>query len=163
MFEVGDYIMYGLTGVCKVEDITDESFRNCNKRKYYVLNPVYSKGTVIKTPVDNEKVTMRKIITKEQVNDLINNMKSIDNMWINDDRVRSEEFKAMLKSGDCEELIKVIRSIYFNKESKKTLGKKSHKVDEDIMKEAERLINEEFSISLNIPIEDVLTYIEGRV
>ena len=67
MFEVDDYIMYGMTGVCKVLDITNEKFINSDKREYYVLSPIYSDNTIIKIPVDNNKVPMRKVISKGDV------------------------------------------------------------------------------------------------
>ncbi|MDU5022041.1 MAG: CarD family transcriptional regulator, partial [Clostridiales bacterium] len=72
-----DYIMYGTTGVCKISDITNEKFINGEHRKYYVLTPIYCNDTIIKTPVDNKKVSMRKIISKEDAHLLIN---SIPNM-----------------------------------------------------------------------------------
>ncbi len=71
MFKVNDYIMYGMMGVCQVIDITTESFINNTKRKYYVLNHIYSNNTIIKIPVDNEKIPMRKILSKEDVSILI--------------------------------------------------------------------------------------------
>ncbi|MGX4601251.1 CarD family transcriptional regulator [Faecalimicrobium sp. JNUCC 81] len=35
MFKVDDYIMYGITGVCKILDITNKKFINDERRKYY--------------------------------------------------------------------------------------------------------------------------------
>ena len=37
MFKVNDYIMYGMTGVCQVVDITKESFIDNLQKEYYVL------------------------------------------------------------------------------------------------------------------------------
>ncbi len=48
LFKIDDYIMYGMTGVCKVMDITNERFTNGIKKEYYVLSPIYSNNTVIK-------------------------------------------------------------------------------------------------------------------
>lgn len=65
MFKIGDYIMYSLTGVCKVTDIIKEKYFDSDEKDYYVLEPVYATTkTVIKIPVDNKKVFMRPIITK---------------------------------------------------------------------------------------------------
>ncbi|MDU2291865.1 MAG: CarD family transcriptional regulator [Clostridium celatum] len=46
MFKVDDYIMYGITGVCKVIDITNEKFINGDKRDYYVLSPIHNNNTM---------------------------------------------------------------------------------------------------------------------
>ncbi len=61
LFKIDDYIMYGMTGVCKVMDITNERFTNGIKKEYYVLSPIYSNNTVIKIPVDNRKSTNEKV------------------------------------------------------------------------------------------------------
>lgn len=163
MFKVNDYIMYGMTGVCKIIDITNEKFINNDQRKYYVLMPIYSNNTIIKIPVDNSKITMREIISKDDVNSLINNMSNMETLWIDDERKRNEQFKTMLKSGQCEELIKLIKCIYYNQEYKKSIGKKSYQVDNNIMKEAERLLNEEFAIILNISPDEVTSYISSQI
>ena len=42
MFKVNDYIMYGMTGVCQVVDITKESFIDNLQKEYYVLKYIYS-------------------------------------------------------------------------------------------------------------------------
>ena len=159
MFKVDDYIMYGMTGACKVLDITNEKFINNEHRKYYVLSPVYYDKTIIKVPVDNNKIPMRKIISEDNVNLLINDVSNIEALWIDDEKKRNQQFKTMLKSGQCEELIKLIISINFNKEYTKSLGKKTYQSDNDIMKEAERLLSEEFAIILNISSSDVISYI----
>lgn len=155
MFKVDDYIMYGRTGVCKVVDITNEKFINGEERKYYVLSPIHNNNnTIIKIPLDNTKVPMRKIISKEDVTSLINDMSNMEELWIEDEKKRSNEFKTMLKSGKCEDLIKLI--------SNKRHSKKLNKADKEIIKEAERLVNEEFAIILNILPKEVNSYISSK-
>jgi RNA polymerase-interacting CarD/CdnL/TRCF family regulator len=163
MFKIDDYIMYGTTGVCKVLDITNEKFINGEDRKYYVLTPIYYNDTIIKIPVDNKKVSMRKIISKEAVNSLISSMPNMENLWIDDDRKRNQKFTTMLKGGQCEDLIQMVRSIYLDKEYKKSIGKKTYQADNEIMKEAERLVNEEFATILNISLEEVTPYILSQM
>ena len=155
MFKIDDYIMYGMTGVCKVIDITNEKFINGEERKYYVLSPIHNNNnTIIKIPLDNTKVPMRKIISKEDVTSLINDMSNMEELWIDDEKKRSNEFKTMLKSGKCEDLIKLI--------SNKRHSKKLNKADKEIIKEAERLVNEEFAIILNISPKEVNSYISSK-
>ncbi|MGO1041912.1 CarD family transcriptional regulator [Clostridioides difficile] len=163
MFKIDDYIMYGMTGVCKVLDITNEKITNGVQKEYYVLSPLYSNNTIIKIPVDNKKVPMRKILSEVTVASLINDIPNMDTSWIDNEKMRSEQFKIMLRSGKCEELLKLIRSIYCNKEHIKSLGKKSHQADDNMMKEAERLLNEEFATVLNISPDEVTSYISSHI
>ena len=67
MFEKDELIMCGGHGVCRVVDIVGNPIdRLDKKRKYYLLEPVFEKGSTIYTPVDNDKVIMRKIMNKEE-------------------------------------------------------------------------------------------------
>lgn len=163
MFKINDYIMYGTTGVCKIIDITRENIIDNNLRDYYVLSPIYNKNTIIKTPVDNQKVNMRKVLNRDDVSLLINNITKNNFEWIEDEMERVLKFKSMIKSGNCEELIKIIRSVYFNKEYKKLIGNKVTKRDQDIMGIAENMINEEFTTALGILPEEVFSYIENHM
>lgn len=163
MFNVDDYIMYGMTGVCKVVDITNEKFINGEKRKYYVLNPIYNNDTTIKVPLDNDKIPMRKVISKGDMTSLINDIPNMEILWIDDEKKRMAQFETMLKSGQCEELIKLIRNIKFSKKYARSIGKKLYKSDRDIMKEAERLLTEEFAIILNIYPNEANSYILSQI
>ena len=154
MFKVDDYIMYGRTGVCKVIDITNEKVVNGDKREYYVLSPIHHDNTIIKIPLDNTKIPMRKIISKGDVTSLINDMSNMEALWIDDEKKRSNKFKTMLKSGKCEDLIELI--------SNKRYLKKLNKADKEIIKEAERLVSEEFAIILNISPKEVNSYISSK-
>lgn len=163
MFNVDDYIMYGKTGVCKVVDITNEKFINGEKRKYYILSPIYNNDTVIKIPLDNDKVPMRKVISKGDMTALINDIPNMEILWIDDEKKRIAQFETMLKSGQCEELIKLIKSIKFSKRYARSIGKKLEQPDRDIMKEAERLLTEEFAIILNVYPNEASSYILSKI
>ena len=64
MFQAGDLLVYGTTGVCRVLSIDRRQERvgsTRQERLYYQLKPIYQ-GGLIYTPVDNDKVSMRPII-----------------------------------------------------------------------------------------------------
>lgn len=58
MYEVGDLIVYGRTGICEVTEITTLKMDGVPKDKlYYILRPVREKRGKVFTPVDNEKLS----------------------------------------------------------------------------------------------------------
>ena len=66
MFQPGELLVYGSTGVCQVLSIDQrQDYVNGVKqsRLYYQLKPLYQ-GGVIYTPVDNDKVVMRPVISR---------------------------------------------------------------------------------------------------
>jgi len=164
MFNVNDYVIYNAMGVYKIVDICSEQDALTGaEKKYYVLKPVYSNNLTIKTPVDNNRVLMRKVLSKEEVMSLIESMPRQETIWIDNDKLRNESFKAALKTGDCENWIKLIKSIYQKKQEKEAIGKKLLKADEEIMKTAEKNLCEEFAVALNISPDQVVSYIKSHV
>jgi CarD family transcriptional regulator len=160
MFDVGAYIVYGLNGVCKVEKIGPmESSSNLSEKLYYTLIPVYVSGTKIITPVENNKVKMRPIITREEVMELINYMKQSEPLWIQDDREREEIYKNAIKENNSMDLIRMLKALYLRKQSRLAEGKKETTSDERYFKLAEDSLYGEFAIALDMDKKDVFDYI----
>ena len=64
MYKIGDLIMYGVRGVCRVKEITELDWSSAEQgRKYYVLEPLY-KDDLIYVPIDNVKVFMRPVMSR---------------------------------------------------------------------------------------------------
>lgn len=102
MFEKGEYIIYGTSGVCKIEDITTMNMASVPKDKlFYVLSPSSQKGGRIFTPVDNSKAVMRRVLSKEEAAQLIDEIPVIEELWITNEKMREEKYKECMRSGDC--------------------------------------------------------------
>ena len=55
MFQIGESVVYGTTGVCKISALGPLSMHGVDrKRKYYTLQPLYQEGAVY-VPADGEK------------------------------------------------------------------------------------------------------------
>ena len=160
MFKINDYIVYGPMSVCKIIDIIEEENPYIGLKSYYVIQPVYSdKSTIIKIPVDSKKVFMRHLISQREVLSIIESIPNLKGLDINNDKQRSQQFKSIIKSSICSDLAQLIKSININEQEKLSSGKKLSKTDEDFKKTAEKLINEEFATVLNIPVEEVSSFI----
>ena len=160
MFKINDYIVYGPMSVCKIIDIIEEENPYIGLKSYYVIQPVYSdKSAIIKIPVDSKKVFMRHLISQREVLSIIESIPNLKVLDINNDKQRSQQFKSIIKSSICSDLAQLIKSININEQEKLSSGKKLSKTDEDFKKTAEKLINEEFATVLNIPVEEVSSFI----
>lgn len=159
MFNVNDYVVHRTIGVCRITAIIKDGFIRDDENEYYVLHPVYNNNMTIKIPVNNSAILLRAIITKEDVLSLIAKMPEIETITIHDEKQRLYNFKAALKTGKNEEWIKVIKTLHLEKEEKAAVNKKLTNTDEDIMNIAEKQLHEEFAIALNIPPEEVSSYI----
>lgn len=164
MFEKGRYIVYGNTGVCEIEDITSPDIKGVSEdRLYYVLNPCFKKGNRIFTPVDNEKVVIRAVMTAEEAVSLVDAIPTIEELWEKDDKVRELRYKEAIRSCNPREWIQIIKTSYLRREQRKAQGKKATTVDERYFKAAEDHLYAELSIALNMPKEEVRDYIQERL
>lgn len=164
MFKAGELIRYGNTGVCKVTEIKEIDDSKKGKRKFYVLEPLYQK-CIISTPVDNKKVFMRPIISKEKAEELIDEIPMIEAEEYHSPVMRelTEHYEASFKSHSCEDLIELTLSIYTKKQTMAEQKKKIGIIDERYLKRGEELLFGEFAAALDIPRERVQSYIEERV
>ena len=163
-FKIGDLIIYGNNGVCKIIDCGKLDSSCASKDKiYYTIEPYYTTGTKIYTPVDNDKVIMRPVMTKDEAMGLIDEIDKIEELWIPDEKRRENEYKETIKKCNCIELVKIIKTIYLRKQSRIAEGKKITSGDEKYFKIAEENLYGELAISLNMSKEETKDFIINRV
>lgn len=164
MFEKGQLIIYGSTGVCIVDSIGPlDSSSGMGDRIYYTLSPFYSKESKIYTPVDNQKIIMRPILTQDEAEDLIREIPQIQELWIVDEKNREKDYKDALAKADCHEMVRVIKTIYPRKQKRLAAGKKVTASDERYFSMAEDFLYKELAISLNMDLNKVEGYIRRYV
>ncbi len=163
MFNIGEYVVYGNQGVCKVESIGPIDIFGVSKDKeYYTLVPVYHNESKVYAPVDNNKTVMRPIMSEDAVKGLIARIGDIDTITIVNERGRELIYKEALHKCDCEELVKVMKTIYIRNEQRAREGKKVTSSDERYLKLAEEALYGEFAVVLNINKYEVESYIEAN-
>ena len=86
-----------------------------------------------------------------------------ETVWIEDAAVRKEEFRRILTAGDRKELLGMIRALYRHRETLKSAGKRLRTNDEQMLRDAEKLLNDEFALVLNIKPREVPEYIRSRL
>lgn len=160
MFEVGEYIVYGVKGVCRVEEITHIDISGADKnRLYYVLAPIGESSGKIYAPTDNQKVMMRRVITKEEANRLIGELPQIELLWVPDDRQREAKYKEALSTCDYRAWVSIVKTLYLRKQERVAQGKKITALDERYMRTAENELYSELSLALDIPKDKMEDYI----
>ena len=164
MYNVGTTVIYKNEGVCKITEITERRFRDKNI-EYYVLKPVHKDDSEIYVPKNNKELLgkMRKILSKEEILELIKTMPDEESIWIADENERKEHYREILIRGDRTELVRLIKTLYLHKQNQKKTGKKLHIADEKFLKDAEHLLYDEFAFVFNISKDEVLPFITGEL
>ena len=105
MFNKGDKVFYGQTGVCVVEEVSEKALTKNLKRLYYTLRPIYQHNNIIYAPALSDKVFIRKIISKAEAQRLIKSVPELLNKVL--DGQTEEDYKAALESHSSEELLEL--------------------------------------------------------
>lgn len=164
MFEIGEYIVYGSKGVCQIEDISNIDISGANKERiYYVMHQIENETGKLYVPIDNEKIVMRRVITKAEAEDLIRSMPEIEPLWVDDDKKREIMYKEAIRTCDYNEWVRIIKTLYFRKKERIVQGKKVTALDEKYLKAAENELYSELSLVLEIPKAEVLNYIKAQI
>lgn len=165
MYQVGELILYGGTGVCRVADIVTKRFSRTEPEKdYYVLKPLYSSGTIT-TPVENDKVFTRPVISRDEAIALIDTIPSIHAEAYHNANLQQLEshYKNKLESHDCLDLLKLTMSTYQKKVEREKAKLKFGAVDRRYMERAENLLFGELAVALDIERDFVQNFIEDRL
>lgn len=163
-FHKGDTVVYGASGICRIDEITSQSF--CGElREYYVLCSLYSVGEKVFVPTDNAVLTGRMVpvLTKEQIEEVLAGAGRNAPDWIESDEERKARFDEILCSGDRQALIGMVRTLHTHKEKQEKRGRKLHIADERCFREGEKRISEEFAYVLQIEPSQVGEYIRARI
>lgn len=164
MYKVNDTIMYGSQGVCRITGITEKKICG-NVRSYYVLMPVGGGTCTIYAPVGSESAQkkMRRLLSADEIYEIIRSMPKEDTVWIEDERERREVYKEILAGEDRARLVKMIRAVYLHKKELEERGKKLHICDERFFKDAEKILYDEFAAVLDLKPSDVTGFIEQQI
>ena len=164
MYKIGDLVMYGATGVCRVEAVSEEKFSLEELQMYYVLQPLYQNGRIY-APVENNKVYMRHIISEDDANELIDDMPSVEAEAVKCGSVQqlSKHYQSVIDTHDCKNLVQLAKSIRLKEEAANRQNKHLGQIDKKFMKRARNLLFEEFAAALNIKKSEVAGYINRRV
>ena len=78
MYEIGEYLVKPMEGLCKIEDILHLDVEGIDKnRLYYLLRPMEEKNRTIYVPVDTTDSGIRKAMTEEEAWQLIEKIPGI--------------------------------------------------------------------------------------
>jgi len=163
MFEINEYVIHMTGGICQVKDICQLQIPGADKnRKYYCLMPVSKSGSKVFVPTDNDSA-MRKIITADEARELIDEIPSIDEMEIDNDKFREMRYKEVIKSCDLRMLVSVIKNLHNRRYQRIVAGKKTTATDEKYSKIAEENLYSELAFVLGRDRKEMENMISGQL
>ena len=165
MFQPGEKIVYGTTGVCTVQEVTprDDLPGTAPGTLYYALEPLSGSG-IIYLPVD-APVFMRPVITRQEAEALVARIPEMAAEAYHQRNLQMlrNHYQEVLQSHDCEKLLEMTMSIHVKEKQAIKAGRKLGQIDARFQKRAEELLWGELAVALEIPVEEVPRYIQEKV
>jgi CarD family transcriptional regulator len=104
-------------------------------------------------------------MSEEEVNDLIDQMPSVHSEVFKSSSIQqlSKHYQSVLDTHDSMELVRLTKSIHKKKEDAAKQNRHLGQIDKKFMKRAETLLFGEIAAALEIPMEEVPSYIADRI
>lgn len=161
-FLQGELVVYGETGVCRVEEISMRALPS-GEVMCYRLQPLYQ-SFVVYAPVENGQVFMRPIITFSEADRIIKEMPfyTSEEHSSTSSRELTEYYDGIIKQHDCRLLATLICSINEKKQKLAAQKRKLSAVDERFLKKSEDLLFGELAAVLSLKKSEVRELISKK-
>ena len=148
-YEIGDFVSKPVTGICKIENILYLNLQDeKNDKLYYLIKPIEDEKEKIYVPVSNSDSRLRLCLSKEEAWNLIKRIPEIPTAWVNNEKLREQNYKEAVKANDPEALVAIIKMIYQRKQERIAQGKKCTATDARYFQIAENLLYSELGVAL---------------
>lgn len=160
MYQVGDKILYGSSGACIIQELTQMRFGR-TRETYYILRPLFQKTAVIYVPAKNEELLsrMRPMPERQEIDQMIADLPAAEELWVDDAQERKNCYDEVMRGSDCFLRFRLIKTLFEHKKIRLADGKNLHVSDENFLREARKLICDEFAYPLQLEPSEVAAYI----
>lgn len=162
MLSVGQLVVYGIHGVCKIAG-TEVKTVDRKKVEYYVVEPVSQAGACFYVPSGNPVAVakLRPILTKVELEELLSNLGDWQRIWVAEENQRKQYYRELLSSGDRRSLLCMILALQEHRARQQASGRKFHLCDENFLRDAHRLLCMEIAVVLDTDEAGALTYLQS--
>lgn len=164
MFAIGDLVMYGIHGVCRIVEMETRTIDR-KKVEYLVLEPQYQATSRYYVPSSNPNAMakLRPMLSRQELDNLLSGEQVREDCWIHDENARKQYYRELASGGDRVALLRMVRALYKHRQEQMEAGRKFHLCDENFLRDAQRLIETEFSVILGIAPSEVSAYVQEKL
>lgn len=164
MYSVGDWVVYGVHGVCRVIG-TEKQLVNRKRTQFLVLEPLAQSESRFYLPTENPTAMAKlcAVLSREELTALISSDEVRQDAWIHEENQRKQYYRELIGSGDRTALLKMVATLYRYKAMQAAAGRKFHQSDENFLRDAEKLLSSEISLVLELSAEQAREYLRKQL
>lgn len=155
MFQTGDRVVYGNSGICCVERVDVPDFQTFERGKQYYFLRCEEDGSRIYAPVDT-RVAMRALMTAAEAEALLQQLPDLPIQLPSsrDHKIITQHYQKLLQQHTAESLFCVVKSIHQrSKGADGSIGRMTS-AEESVLKKAEHQLYAELAAALSISPAD---------
>ena len=164
MYHVGDQVVYGMHGVCRVA-ATETKVMDGKSVVYLVLEPNNQESTRYLVPTHNAAAMgkVHGVLNSEELTALLSSPAVRENAWICDEGQRKQCYRELITSGNRQRLVQMVNTLYSHRGKLAVSGRKFHMCDENFLRDAEKLLCSEISVILGLPFHDAREFLRSKL
>jgi CarD family transcriptional regulator len=156
MFSVGELLIYGTSGVCRVDEICGSPFDAADTRLFYKLTPTPDRANlVIYTPIDNEKVIMRPLMSEADARELLASISEIGIIEVPLEKKRRDIYRELVATAEPRTYVSIIKTVAQRREEFKRTRRRLPDIDNDAEHTAKSSLYGELSAVLGLSREEI--------
>ncbi len=164
MFQLGELVVYGVHGVCRVSQIQEQVVDRV-PRQYLVLEPVSKGGSQYMVPMHNAAAMnkLTQLLSPKELEELFHNDAIYESNWIQDENRRKQFYRDQSGAVDRQTLMQTVHTIYSHRDELRGQGKKLHVCDENFLHDAEKVLSGEIGAVLDLNAQEALQYLRNHL
>ena len=164
MFETGQWVLYGVHGVCRVMG-TEKQLVNRKRTEYLVLEPLSRNESRFYLPTGNPTAMakLKAVLSAGELEALLTSEEIREDVFIADENQRKQTYRELINSGDRTALLKMVTSLYRYREAQAAAGRKFHLCDDNFLRDAEKLLSSEIALVFEKTPEEAKAYLQEKL
>lgn len=148
MFNKGDLLQYGSSGVCKVLDIVSDVPGFDKNMTYYLMVPINNENSKIYLPTSSDTASVRPVMTGKEMIKVLHKLDELKECAIPNEKQCEQVYREAMVSLDCSRWLELLKTLCMRKQARALQGKKVTSTDERYFKNVSGRLTEEMTVAL---------------
>ena len=161
MFNTGDTVSYGTSGVCTISE-KKRVVLGGQPHECFILKPVFDHTMKICVPCDSAPLLqkMRAVPTRDELLTLLQEPAPAHDP---DPDARKLAYRQALQSGSLPALLRMVRDIHTERALRRAKGKQLSAYEDNALRDAQNALHSEFAYVMGIRPDEVPEFIENEL